>query len=450
MDLTIHRGTHQIGGTCVELCSCTSRLIIDYGMPLKTSDGRAFDESSLQGKTVTELINKRILFDIPGLYKGTEPQINGILISHSHKDHYGFIKFVHPDIPLYISEGASNLIKVLNVFTHKQSHVNITNPHIIKHRSSFDIGELRITPYLVDHSGFDAMSFLIEEKPTGRRLFYSGDFRASGWKRDRFDRFIQNPPKKVDYLLLEGTMIERQGGAFEDEPAVLAGVQEVMTQASKNIVLAYCSGQNIDRIVTFYKAARSANATLVIDPYIATVLHTLKNPRNTIPQLDWSGIKVLIGNYHGNGDIYIDKIVKSNFKYLTFDLGRYKIKSWDIGKERALVVMRDAMIPLIERIRNLHGAPLIYSQWEGYNEDKKKSKAFWEFVKTHDLKYRHIHTSGHATARALKQLADALQPRHIIPIHTDYPEKFREIFGKRVIVADDGRQINISESSALK
>lgn len=288
MRIIIHRGTHQIGGTCVELCSGKTRIILDYGMPLTDSEDK-----------------DHVLFDIPGLYKGQEPQVSGILISHSHKDHYGLLNYLHPDIPVYVSEGALKLIHVLNVFTHKLSHVSISKPCIVKHKVSFDIGDFRVTPYLVDHSGFDAMSFLIEEKPTGKRLFYSGDFRASGWKRALFDRFIKNPPQKVDCLLMEGTMIERQGGDFEDEQAVLNGVQDALKKTDKNVVLVYCSGQNIDRIVTFYKAARRAKAMLVIDPYIATVLYVLKNDRNKIPQLDWDSIRVLIGNYRGRGGGYL-------------------------------------------------------------------------------------------------------------------------------------------------
>lgn len=443
MKLIIHRGTHQIGGTCVELRSSETSIILDYGMPLTASAGKEFNESSLQDRTAAELIKERVLFDIPGLYKGQEPKISGILISHSHKDHYGLLKFVHTDIPVCVSEGALKLIHMLNVFTHKRNHVIISRPCIVKHKVSFDIGDFRVTPYLVDHSGFDAMSFLVEEKPTGKRLFYSGDFRASGWKKPLFDRFIKNPPENINCLLMEGTMIERQGGAFEDEQAVLTGVQEVLKKTEKNVVLAYCSGQNIDRIVTFYKAARSAKATLVIDPYIATVLHVLKNDRNKIPQLDWDNIRVLIGNYRGRGDIYINKIVKSDFKYLTFGIGKHKIKAWDIGQERALVVMRDSMIPLVEKIPDVKGTTLIYSQWDGYIRDKKKAIVFWDFVHRNDLKLEHIHTSGHATVNILKQLAVALNPKRIIPIHTERPEKFKEYFGKSVMTADDGQLIEI-------
>ena len=34
MNLIIHRGTHEIGGTCVEITTDETRIIIDLGMPL--------------------------------------------------------------------------------------------------------------------------------------------------------------------------------------------------------------------------------------------------------------------------------------------------------------------------------------------------------------------------------------------------------------------------------
>jgi len=158
VQLIIHRGTHQIGGTCIEIYSRKTRIILDYGMPLTAPGGKEFDETSLRGKTITELIKEHVLFAIPGLYKGQDPQVNGILISHSHKDHYGLLKYLHTDIPVYISEGACKLIHVLNVFTHKQSHISISKACIVKHKASFDIGDFHITPYLVDHSNTNAIT----------------------------------------------------------------------------------------------------------------------------------------------------------------------------------------------------------------------------------------------------------------------------------------------------
>lgn len=34
MNLTIHRGTNEIGGSCVEIATVNTRLLIDIGLPL--------------------------------------------------------------------------------------------------------------------------------------------------------------------------------------------------------------------------------------------------------------------------------------------------------------------------------------------------------------------------------------------------------------------------------
>ena len=438
MLLTIHRGTKEIGGSCVEIQSGDSRVLIDFGMPLVDKNRERFDSASIAGKSIEELKKAETLPDIKGLYKDEQPQIDAILISHSHLDHYGLLDFANNKIPVYISRGAKELVKVTNIFLNK--NIKLTDTRIIKHKSPFHIKGFKITPYLVDHSAFDAMAFLIEAE--GKRVFYSGDFRASGWKKSLFDRFIKNPPKNVNCLLMEGTTIERQDGVFADEPAVLSSIQKVLGKPETNVLLAYCSGQNIDRIVTFYKAVRHAKATLIIDPYIATVLHVLKNERNTIPQLDWDNIKVLIGNYRGYGDIYINKIVKSNFKYLTFDIGRHKVKTWEVGREKCIVLMRDSMIPLVERIPGVKGTTLIYSQWKGYIRDKKKARAFWAFVDTNNLTVEYIHTSGHAVLNDLQRFAKALSPKYLVPIHTFEAARYSDFF-ENVKQMDDAEPFTI-------
>jgi ribonuclease J len=182
MKLIIHRGTREIGGTCVEVITENTRILLDFGMPLGDGQGGEFAEQMLEGKFIADLIEKKILYPIKGLYKDSVPQIDAILISHSHKDHYGFLKFAHPDIPVYMSDGAEKLINVLNIFVKKEGRLQLPKAaKIVRDRKSFDIGDLRITPYLVDHSAFDAMSFHVVDKTSGKSIFYTGDFRAAGW-----------------------------------------------------------------------------------------------------------------------------------------------------------------------------------------------------------------------------------------------------------------------------
>jgi ribonuclease J len=447
MKLIIHRGTHEIGGTCIELKTANTKILLDFGMPLTYGLGSDFDERKLKNKSVDALIQEGILYPIEGLYKDTTPQVNAILISHSHKDHYGFLKYANPAIPVYISEGAKKLIDVLNIFVREEGRYVIPNFEIIKDNKPFEIGDFEIIPYIVDHSGFEAMSFHIIDKTSGKSIFYSGDFRATGWKRRLFYKFISNPPKDIDYLLMEGTMIDREEGSYSDEPAVLDKMIQVLNNTDKNIVFTYCSAQNIDRIVTFYKAIRKTGALFVIDPYTACVLNSLKSSHSSIPQFDWQDIKVFIANYFGEGDIYIQKIDESALKGFIPSLGRRKIKDRELSRinRKVLMLMRNTMIPAVERISGIKGSKLVYSQWDGYlKKDDRSARIFKSFVDKNHLDVEYVHTSGHAVKDRLMELAKAVAPKEkIIPVHTQSPESFRKYFSSRLLILANGEPLEI-------
>lgn len=447
MKLIIHRGTKEIGGTCVEIETDQTRVLIDFGMPLSDGQGGDFPEQVLENKSIDELIERRILYPIKGLYNNSSPQVDAILISHSHKDHYGFLKFAHPDIPVYMSAGAEKLINVLNIFVKKEGRIQLPKTaKIVRDRMPFDIGDLSITPYLTDHSAFDAMSFHVLEKTGGKSIFYSGDFRAAGWKEKLFDRFVANPPRGIDCLLMEGTMIEREAGKYPTEQDIMNRMVEILKNTDKKVTFACCSGQNIDRIVTFYKAVKRANAILVLDPYTACVLKSIENPKNRIPQMNWDSVRVLIANYYGTGDVFVRKIKESVFKNLLPNLAHAKIKPLDFPglKEKALVLMRGSMIPALEKIPGIRGSKIVYSQWKGYlDKDSSDSRKFKAFVSKHELELEHVHTSGHATVDKLKRFAAALNPRVLIPIHTFEKNKYPGLF-KNVRVLNDGEEFILS------
>ena len=440
MKFTIHRGANEIGGSCVEVAAGNTRILLDFGMPLSDSLGGDFAESAIEGKSINELIEKKILYPIKGLYKGVPPQIDAILISHSHKDHYGFLKYAHPDIPVYMSNGAQKLVKILNIFVRKEGRLQL--PRAVKtvcDRKSFDVGDLLITPYLVDHSAFDAMSFHVVEKTSGKNIFYTGDFRAAGWKRKLFDRFVSNPPKGVDSLIMEGTMMGREAGKYPTEQDVLNRMVDILRETDNKVTFVCCSSQNIDRIVTFYKAARKTKSLLVIDPYTACVLNVIKSPRNHIPQMDWDSVKVFVANYYGKGDVYVGKINDSEFKGLLLEIGRAKIKPNDFPglNKKALVLMRGSMLPAIEKIPCIKGSKIVYSQWRGYIEkNSSEARKFNDFVRKYEMCLEHVHTSGHATVDKLKEFAAALKPKQIIPIHTEHAERFKEFFEPVKILKD--------------
>jgi len=72
-------------------------------MPLVNADMSPFEWGKYRELTLHQLVGDKILPAVDGLYKNDKPSIAAVLLSHAHLDHYGFLQFVHPDIPLYMS-----------------------------------------------------------------------------------------------------------------------------------------------------------------------------------------------------------------------------------------------------------------------------------------------------------------------------------------------------------
>ena len=427
MQLIIHRGTKEIGGSCVELQAAKTRILIDFGMPLVDEKREPFDASLLRGKSIAQLKETKILPDIKGLYQDEPKGINAILISHSHQDHYGLLDYANPDIPLYMSQGVKALIEVSNIFIHNKP--GKLNANVVKPWKHFKIGDFTIMPYLVDHSGPDALAFLIEAN--GKRVFYSGDFRAHGRKRILFENMLKEPPKNIDYLLLEGSMLGREGQLHKDEYDVELRIMEILKE-TKNIVFLSCSSQNIDRLVSAYRACLRTSRTFVIDLYTAFILSKLKKVSKGIPQYDSDNIRIIYWKPHA------ESLAKAGYRDLLYVYKKRKIELLEIDKkkERVLMLVRDnSVFPrTLKGLDGVQGAKLIYSMYEKYLTEEFKAKCGRK-----GIEIEHVHTSGHATVEDLKTFASVLSPKTLIPIHTFEPEKYSVLF-KNVRMLNDGEE----------
>lgn len=446
LQLTIYRGSRQVGGTCIEIKSGSSRILLDMGMPLNDKNKNDFLTDPLKGKKVwdrkdiSELKQSGILPDIKGLYQDEKKDFDAILVSHSHGDHYGLLQFANPEIPVIMSPGAIRLIETLNAFVPRQVPLADATPAI--HNKDIRIGNFIVKPYLMDHSAFDARGFFITDKLSGKSLFYSGDFRATGHKENAFKMLVDRPPMKPDYLILEGTSIGRGDPEYKTEKEAQRAIREVLKKEPR-LVLVACSGQNIDRICSLYAEARRAGYELVVDPYIACVLENLRDLpyAGKIPLLENPGMRALIHKYpRCPGDKYVNKIAKEGCKFKPFMkmLGRKKIKPRDMGEGKYIVLVRDGTVPAIKAIPGYKDAFLIYSQWKGYLTKQHMALTQFIFEAGLDKNMKHIHASGHADVPALQALAAALNSKKIIPVHTEQPEDYFNLFGaEKVMLVPD-------------
>ena len=133
---------------------------------------------------------------------------------------------------------------------------------------------------------------------TGSDLLYSGDLRAHGRQRHLFDE-LPEAAGAIDVLVLEGTTVGQPQGShgFADEEDVEIRLSELLRHDG-GLVVVIASGQNIDRAVSVYRAALAAGRELVIDPYQAYVLMTLRDVCPEAPQFDWPSVRVKFIQYH--------------------------------------------------------------------------------------------------------------------------------------------------------
>ena len=432
VSVVVHCGTQAIGGSCVELRCGDTRIVIDVGMPLVNPDGSEFNSRECQGVEGQKLYERQILPQVEGLYHWQPRSVDAILVSHAHMDHYGFLDHVHGDIPVYLSEETLKLMRLTKQYI--KSTPVAKRPVVFKWHESFQCGPFKITPHLVDHSACGAYAFLVEAE--GKRVLYSGDLRDHGGKWKTFPLLIKNVPKGIDAVLLEGTMMGRNGVVKREEQLCEEAVE--FCRETRGPVLSCQSGQNIDRLCAYFKAARHANRLFLVDPYVAHVLDTLYDPKRiVIPTVSRNPgtMRVFYPNWMKQSDIAL--------RY-----GRYKIEAEEIAakRERVFMIVRPTMrrfLNKVQRVGNgLDGGLLLFSMWSGYKEEKGP-KEFLEWAREKQLDIHDHHTSGHATIEALQRLVAAIEPKRTIPIHTFHGDDYRKYFGPAVCRLRDGEALEL-------
>ena len=282
MRVRVHRGSHEVGGSCVEVAHERYRLVLDVGKPL--SAGRS----------------ERVpLPSVPGLADGGDPDLLGVLISHPHLDHYGLADQVSAKVPLYVGRDAAAVIEAASFFNPCGPVLSPTRH--LEHLSPMRLGPFTVTPHLVDHSAFDSYALVVDAGQ--RRLMYTGDLRGQGRKKRLFETMVTNPPSDVDVLLMEGTHVTDPEAPASGEAMTHRGVASEIDlerdlastfRRTAGLPVVVSSAQNIDRLVTVYRAARRANRVLLVDLYTATV--AAATGRATIPQSGFPHLGVYVPN----------------------------------------------------------------------------------------------------------------------------------------------------------
>jgi ribonuclease J len=403
MRVRIHRGTAEIGGSCVEVeADDGSRIVVDLGRPLDAGWGEQV-----------------ALPEAPGL-REPDASLLALLISHPHLDHYGLAVDLPVDVPIYLGAEAARLLEAAAFFSPLSGALPCAG-HFVD-RTSFEIGPFTITPYLVDHSGFDAYSLLIEAD--GHRLFYTGDFRGHGRKAALFERLLHEPPDHIDVVLMEGTHVRADGAhdevVFETETALEDRFVEVC-ERTRGAVVVFGSAQNLDRLVTVYRAAKRSGRTCVVDLYGATVAAAT---RPTIPQPGFDALRVYVPNRQRvrvkeSGEF--DRVAR---------IRDHRVFPEELAQtpERFLLHVPSSTAAELLRAGVLTPEGLaVWSLWEGYLDDPGGVRLRGALAAA-KVDMEHRHTSGHASVADLRRLVSALAPACVVPMHSEGGDRFSELF----------------------
>lgn len=411
MRTCIHRGAKQIGGSCIEVEAEGQRLLLDLGLPLDAERNHA-----------------GLLPPVEGLLEPSDSLL-GVVVSHPHMDHYGLLGHVRPDLPVAMGAAGRRILEAAAPWM-REGNRTVPNPgRELKDMKTMRWGPFRITPYLMDHSAFDSYALLIEAG--GRRLFYSGDFRAHGRTHWRYQRLVRNPPKDVNKLLMEGSSLGRLG--MDEQFQTEDQLEEEMLKAIDGVngaALVYASAQNIDRIVTLLRLAKRCNRTLVIDLYTAAVLEATQHSR--IPQSDWEGVALY------TPDDQVQKIIRNKWFDLLDRHKMHRIYPAQLAAKasKCVFLMRYGHQQDLVVADALKGAKLFYSMWAGYLM-KDSGLALQDWANANGIPLEVLHTSGHASPADLKCFVAAMNPDALVPVHTFQPERYAELF-PRVEMHGDG------------
>lgn len=394
MKILIHRGTNQIGGCITEISSNVgTKIIIDIGANLPNAEGI-----------------KKPELEMDGLTKG-KARYDAILITHYHGDHIGLYNKILPEIPIYIGAISKEIFNILQERLSMDDLVTKEDLEIVKRFHTFQIpnkikiGDILVTPISVDHSAFDAYMFLIE--CDGKKLLHTGDFRIHGQRGRSVLKALEKYVGKVDCLICEGTTLAREPEVLLTEGQLQKKAEEIFKNNKYNFVL--CSSTNIDRIAALHKASIKENRMFICDTYQVQLLEYI----NSISRSS-------LYKFNNSKDT---KVYEFNFNLYT------------TMKERGFVMLIRPNKLTKKILKEFPENTFIYSEWLGYlsgtNEDYKRIQ------KIVPKDYIYLHTSGHATPEAIKQVIDLTQPKVVIPIHTENKEKIKELTDKAVILEDE-------------
>ncbi|MBQ8626519.1 MAG: MBL fold metallo-hydrolase [Agathobacter sp.] len=451
VNIKIHRGTSQIGGTITEIFTENTHIFIDFGSELTVKPEESTDNNMIQ------MINNA--------------ECDAVLFSHYHGDHVGLLEYIptkdirEKEITLGMGKVARQVLvniqktladnktmeseerqkhkKLLDLLRDDNRWLNFMDALTVgnEQSSTFNIGDFHVTTIRVDHSAYDSYMFVIEAE--GKCIVHTGDFRVHGRLGegffDRLKEFMAD--KKVDVLLMEGTMLGRLDEEPMSEGELHKKAVNLLMKSENKYAFLICSSTNMESLASFHKAVLISNSikeksgnrdckrAMYVNHYVKEQMDLFASAE---PDITWGFNKA--NPFEQQGKIN-EKLGMSQMEYM---------------KENGFLILLGKSDSYEKYIKPFeHENPLlIYSMWNGYVDDDTAATydEKWGTLYKRFKRKEKLHTSGHAVKEDLEEMIAIVKPgQAIVPIHTEFKESYEVLkgVGKKVKCLSDGERFEV-------
>jgi ribonuclease J len=386
MKIIFHRA-HQIGGCITEIVAANgNKIIIDLGSNLPSSNQIKHEYSENDIKKLTK--DSSVIF-----------------YTHYHGDHVGLAQFVPSEIPQFIGKIAKKVMQIKASYIRWKAEDKKKLDGFFEYKigKPMPIDCFEVTPFTVNHSAGDAYMLLI--KVDGKTILHTGDFRDHGYYGEKIYDIISKYINKteIDFLITESTMFSRENEHVKTEME-LADEAKCMIEHYK-----YCftltSSTDIDRIATLCSAI-PGEKLIVCDNYQMKIIKAFAHYPVYKKYLSHKKFEV----YNKTDDVadLFSRMKKSGF--LMF------VRKNDQNNGPTFIDECIAKLPKQQQL-------LIYSMWSGYLLKEDCVKQEYVDFRNQFLNTLYLHTSGHASIDCIEKVCKLINPRYIIPIHGEEPQK---------------------------
>ncbi len=473
MRISFLGGVSEIGGNKILLEHDGFKLLLDFGKSFK-EEARFFLRPYVAPFSISDLIKLGLIPNFYGTYKwqGKSPELMGVLISHAHLDHYGYLPLLKPEIPVFMGETSKIIVKARQdaQIPSWERTVNVDSIRTFRTGSEIEIGPFKVTPVHVDHSIPGAYGFLIEAG--GKRLVYTGDFRLHGrvphLTKDFLDKASEFNP---DLLVVEATRVAPESDPeeaiirlleqhnllqslkppplrvrkeVESEEMVLEEMKAVAEVADDSLLLIEANTTDIDRLRTVWLLSKQLGRRLVLGETQALIVYRLSKMDPNIKEIPKIGDFSLFLSRRREKEGWKEvkegrrrPAIKELISLVEDKCGPQGI----IWGENRRMISRDpssfvvlthnspsTLMGILPSDGTKFPLTFILSRSEPFNEELALSfDKLLNWLTFFEVKrYYRIHVSGHVTPEELANSIEKVNPKIIVPVHTSYPQLFDE------------------------